>query len=211
MGQVLYEQPREKLRAQGVRYLSLVELIQLIIGSGSARVSAAKLSKRVESLLLAGNFQYSSLVGIVGLGDAKACQLLGAVELGRRMAMENSGDRESTELVSKYVGELANIRGHQVVSYWLDGFMKEIDHKSYTLVKNEHYSLIAKRIFTDALTVHARNVYIFIVTKNSTKGPNPQEIGLMGSMYETSRLLGIKLKGIYAVYGPSCQEWGSVL
>lgn len=211
MGQVLYEQPREKLRAQGVRFLSLVELIQLVIASGSARVSAAKLSKQVEGLLIAGNFQYSTLVSIVGLGNAKACQLLGAVELGRRMAMENSVDRESTKLVSKYVGELASMRGHQIVSYWLDGFMKEIDHKSYTLVKNEHYSLIAKRIFTDALSVHARNVYIFIVTKNSTKGPNPQETGLMGSMYETSRLLGINLKGIYAVYGPSYQEWGSVL
>lgn len=212
MGQVLYEQPREKLRARGAAQLTITELIQLIIGSGNARMSVMKLSKQVGQLLQKQNVDYHSLRAINGLGDAKACQLIGAIELGRRVA-EGSIERPSSIqlLESLYLSEGSKPNGRQVVSYWLDGFGKEIDRKSYSFVKNEHYSVLAKRIFSDALAAAARSLLVLIVTKNSADGPNTQERGLTGSLSEMASLLNIQLEGIYAVYGSSYQEWGKTI
>lgn len=86
MGQVLYERPREKLRSHGTAHLTTVELTQLIISSGSARVSAARLAKEVQRHIEAGKFSYESLITVAGLGDAKVCQLLAAYEFGQRLA-----------------------------------------------------------------------------------------------------------------------------
>lgn len=207
MGQVLYEQPREKLRARGVGYLSLVELIQLVIASGSARVSAAKLSKQVERLVAKNSLDYQSLVAIAGLGDAKTCQLLGAVELGRRVALQSSNSSPSKDALQAYIQEVAKAHGYQIITYWLDGSGREIDHKAYTIAKNEHYTLITKRIFADAFAALARSLYVFVVTKNSVKTPSTQEMGLISSVYETSQLLGVKVEGIYAIYGSVHKNW----
>ena len=43
------DQPREKLRDQGVRFLSNAELIAILIGSGTLDVSAVDLSKIILS------------------------------------------------------------------------------------------------------------------------------------------------------------------
>lgn len=85
MGQILYQRPREKLRSQGVQALTSTELLQLIIGSGSAKVSGAKLARMVEQVLATGVVSYEALVAVRGVGEAKACQVLAVVELGKRL------------------------------------------------------------------------------------------------------------------------------
>ncbi len=85
MEQFLYQRPRERLVQSGVTALSASELIQLVIGAGSARVSGAKLARQVAGLLGDGPVTYSTLVALNGLGPAKACQLLAALELSKRI------------------------------------------------------------------------------------------------------------------------------
>lgn len=212
MGQVLYEQPREKLRARGAGQLTITELIQLVIGSGNARMSVMKLSKQVGQLIQKQEVNYHSLLAINGLGDAKVCQLIGAIELGRRVATGSVERPSSIQLLeSLYLSEGSKPNGRQVVSYWLDGSGREIDRKSYSFAKNEHYSVLAKRIFSEALATAARSLFVLIVTKNSTNGPNTQERGLVGSLSEMAGLLNIQLEGIYAVHGSSYKEWGGTI
>lgn len=84
MERVTYERPREKLHRQGVDALSSVELVQLIIGSGSSKSSAAKLARMVEALAHTGALHYTQLRQIEGIGEAKACQLMALYEYARR-------------------------------------------------------------------------------------------------------------------------------
>ena len=79
-----YERPREKLHSRGAASLSLVELLQIIIGSGGARLSGAKLAREIALLFDAKNISYLSLRAIPGVGEAKACQIIAALELSRR-------------------------------------------------------------------------------------------------------------------------------
>ncbi len=64
----------------------MVELLQLIVGPGSRRVSGAKLARTVERLINEGTLTYEALVASEGIGVAKACQVISAYELAKRLA-----------------------------------------------------------------------------------------------------------------------------
>lgn len=88
--------PREKLIARGAAALDTSELLAIIIRSGTRACNAQELGRRV--LELYGN-DLKSLYGakiselisndeLKGIGAAKACQILAAIELGRRIFLQ---------------------------------------------------------------------------------------------------------------------------
>jgi len=83
------DQPREKLRANGARFLSDAELIAIIIGSGTQDVSAVDLAKIMLSsvqnnLNEVGKLSLAQLTSFKGIGEAKAIKIMATMELGRR-------------------------------------------------------------------------------------------------------------------------------
>lgn len=81
-----YQRPREKLQIKGVTALSFVELLQIILGSGSAKASGAKIARIVEKLLQEDKVTYDTLISTEGVGEAKACQILAVLEIARRFS-----------------------------------------------------------------------------------------------------------------------------
>ena len=74
------DQPREKLRDQGPRFLSNAELIAILIGSGTLDVSAVDLSKIVLSsvqnnLNALGKLSLKKLMQFKGMGRPKRSKL----------------------------------------------------------------------------------------------------------------------------------------
>jgi DNA repair protein RadC len=82
------ERPREKLLAQGAAVLSDAELLALFIGCGARGRSAVDLGR--ELLATAGGLRAlldrtaPDLACLPGLGPARACTLVAALELGTR-------------------------------------------------------------------------------------------------------------------------------
>lgn len=80
----MYMRPREKLRRKGASALADTELLQLIVGTGGASVSGAKLARLVSAALNRGKITYDALLCIKGVGDTKACLILALQEYARR-------------------------------------------------------------------------------------------------------------------------------
>ena len=83
------ERPREKLLARGAGALSDAELLAIFIGSGSRGMDAVQTARQLlgqhgplRSLL---ECPASGLARLPGLGPARACRLVAAVELGQRL------------------------------------------------------------------------------------------------------------------------------
>ena len=83
------DRPREKLLLKGTSALSDAELMAILIGSGTAKMSAVELSRKV--LLQVGNdlnelarLSVKDLMKMKGIGEAKALTIIAALELGRR-------------------------------------------------------------------------------------------------------------------------------
>ncbi|MBI4220127.1 MAG: hypothetical protein HY682_08305, partial [Chloroflexi bacterium] len=93
------ERPRERLRDFGAVQLSNAELIAILLRTGqageNALVFAGRILARFEGLNGLSRASYADLCSERGVSDAKACQLLAALELGRRAAALRPDDRTS--------------------------------------------------------------------------------------------------------------------
>ena len=91
------ERPRERLRDAGPGALSNAELIAILLRTGSGGESVLALSTRMLSRFdgLSGmaRVAYSELCSLKGISEAKACQVLAAFELGRRLVSLSPEDR----------------------------------------------------------------------------------------------------------------------
>lgn len=91
------ERPREKLVSEGSRSLSNAELIAVLISSGSEGESAVSLASRILSLeegsiSKLSDYEPEEFMKLKGVGIAKACSLVAAMELGRRIATSPKAD-----------------------------------------------------------------------------------------------------------------------
>ncbi|MFN8579849.1 MAG: DNA repair protein RadC [Gemmatimonadaceae bacterium] len=91
------ERPRERLLRLGVGSLSTVELLAVVLGTGTGGRSALALAHHVfaavdGSLRRLATDSASRLTSVAGIGSARAGVLHAAIELGRRMAAEGKGE-----------------------------------------------------------------------------------------------------------------------
>ncbi|MFM9838864.1 MAG: DNA repair protein RadC [Cyclobacteriaceae bacterium] len=83
------DRPREKLLLKGTSALSDAELIAILIGSGTANLSAVDVSKKIllhgkNNLNELAKLSVKELMKVKGIGEAKAITIVAALELGRR-------------------------------------------------------------------------------------------------------------------------------
>lgn len=87
------DKPRERLFIYGSEYLSNDELISIILKTGSKKYSvkevSLKLLEKIGDINKLKDVGIFSLVRIPGIGKVKAIELKAAIELGRRVYMNN--------------------------------------------------------------------------------------------------------------------------
>lgn len=91
------DKPRERLYNCGSENLSNEELIAIILKTGSKRYSvkevALKLLESVQEIDKLRDIGIATLTNIEGIGRVKAIELKAAIELGRRVYMDNNRDK----------------------------------------------------------------------------------------------------------------------
>ena len=90
----LEDRPREKFLSSGSQNLSDVELLAILLGSGTRDTSAVDLARQIlesagNNLHQLGKSGFSDLKRIKGIGQAKALLLMSAFELGRRRSQSS--------------------------------------------------------------------------------------------------------------------------
>lgn len=90
------DRPREKLASKGNHALSDVELLAILIGSGTKNMSAVELARTImadvnNNLVELGKLTVDDLQNkYKGVGQAKAITIIAAIELGKRRASSDS-------------------------------------------------------------------------------------------------------------------------
>jgi len=92
------DRPREKLLMKGKSALSDAELIAILIGSGTAKLSAVDVAKKVlahveNNLDNLAKLSVKELMKAKGIGEAKAITIVAAMELGRRRKDQTPDDK----------------------------------------------------------------------------------------------------------------------
>lgn len=83
----VYDRPREKIINRGAESLSDIELMAILIGSGTKKHPVEKLASKVLQLVddNQGVFEAEDFLSIEGIGPAKATLLAASMELSRRI------------------------------------------------------------------------------------------------------------------------------
>lgn len=207
MGQVAYERPREKLQRRGVSFLNMFELVQLVIGAGNAKMSGAKLARVITPLLEQGSVSFKDLIGIEGLGVAKACQLLASIEIGRRVsALPRPDIRLSDSTLNSYrLHAMKNTNTITIV--WFDGSYTESYIQTIPLIKEEHVAVLTKRIFSEVVMSKARYGYVALSLDRADLAPLSKDVSLVHRIKEVAALLDVTVIAIDAVNKRGHLSW----
>ena len=196
------ERPQEKALRNGVGALSDAELIALIIRTGRQNASSISLAEDIlsicdEGLFSMGTFDTDDLLGIDGIGPGKACTLMAAVELGKRIAASRKPE--------KYIADDPDSIA--------DMFMEDLryEKKEYfksVLVNTRSEILSVDNVSVGELTrtlVHPREVFsravrkgaygVIFVHNHPSGDPTPSEEDIITTarLVEGGDILGIKV------------------
>ncbi len=200
MEQFLYERPREKLQHRGASFLTVPELLQIVIGSGTAKVSGARLAKRAAKMLDSQPPMYANLRAIEGLGHAKACQILAALELGARYAKAASMPvRSSATPASALVAAARSGAPQGIVACFYDGSAAIIETVRYQGGSSAHLAHAQKSILNDAFRVSAHAVELAVKEAKGALYPSHQLLAFTRALATVFGYFQVKLIDVWGV------------
>jgi len=202
MGTTIYERPREKLYQKGVSVLTNAELLQVIIGSGSAGIPVTKIARKVDKLLKAYGVGVgiADLTAVQGLGLIKASQIIAGFELANRMLCQQGNEpyKDIDVLADLY----ADIRGSkkQILLYaFFDGNGRLIDDNSQILNPKASTARVARKVFGEALAQSTASVLVAVGSESQPLEPALFELSLAHDIYTTAAMLSITVKSFVLV------------
>ncbi len=195
------ERPRERLRESGPDSLSNAELIAILLRTGVQGENVLNLAVRLisqfQGLPGLGRASYRQLCSVKGISDAKACQPLAALELGRRFVSLHPEDRATINSP----GDVANLLAAEM-SLLQQEHLKVIllDTKNHMLGINEIYvgnvnsSMIRiAEVFRPAIRDNATSIIIVHNHPSGDPTPSPDDVAMTSQLKATGELLGIEV------------------
>jgi DNA repair protein RadC len=193
--------PRERLLAAGPSALSDGELLGLLFGIGSREKTAVELAGEVisEAGGLHGLYDVSvhELVEINGIGEAKACVILAAVELGRRIGQVRNPGRpviSSPADVERLLrGRIANLDRENFVVVLLNT-KNEVIETSTVSVGTLSASLVHPReVFKPAIRASAASVVLAHNHPSGKVEPSQEDREVTRRLGEAAGILGVEV------------------
>lgn len=194
------ERPYERLINNGKEFLSTDELLAILIKSGykdsSSKIIATRIISQLKSISELKKIKYEDLIKIKGIGQAKACNILAAIELGNRINVQNTKEektiiKNSLDVFEMFKGTFDDKEQEYFYCLYLDN-RKKVKKKKLLFIGTINYSVVHPReIFKEAYMVGA--VSIIIIHNHPTGNVNPsvQDIETTKKIVQVGKLLGI--------------------
>ena len=197
------ERPQEKMLFVGAKGLSNSELLALIIRTGSGDRSAIQLAEEVISYTSdnigdLGMAEVRELTDINGIGEAKACSIVAAMELSKRLKSDRMANikprvSDSMEVAHMLMDELSDEKKEYFMVINLNSKL-QVESKSIVSIGNLDSAPVHPReVFAPAIR---RGAAAVVVAHNHPSGdptPSAQDIEVTRRLLEASNIIGIKL------------------
>jgi DNA repair protein RadC len=195
------DRPRERLAALGPQALSNAELLAILLRVGVKGESAVALGQRLLNKFggLSGLHRapFKELMDQHGLGEAKACQIKAAIELGRRLTLESSEERPAINSPADAAA---------LVQYEMSALEQEhlrvilLDRRNRVLETAEVYKgsvsssqIRVGEVFKEAIR---KNASALVVIHNHPSGdptPSPDDVAVTRAIVQAGKLLDVEV------------------
>jgi DNA repair protein RadC len=192
----LADRPREKLQRKGVAALSDFELLEVLIGSGTASADVGYIAKQIQKMLQKGtdSLTYEHLLAIKGVSVATAGKIMSALELTRRHLVRDVTPLLTQQDVLARLVELRTKQQEHFICLSLDGGQRLIAQRTVTIGILDSVIAHPREVFADAIADRAASV---IIAHNHPSGdtmPSRQDVTLTQQLSAAGQLLGIPLR-----------------
>ncbi|HLP58017.1 MAG TPA: DNA repair protein RadC [Candidatus Deferrimicrobium sp.] len=190
-----FDRPREKMVKKGSKSLSNLELVAAILGSGCRGKDVYEVAGEIVQLVEKDfeKLSVTKLKRIGGMGTAKACQIMAAVEFSRRFLFQEGILIKTDRDVFNLVSEVADQKQEYFLTLTVDGANHLIEKRT-VFIGTLNQSLIHPReIFADALNDRAAGI---ILAHNHPSGkcePSKEDYDVTDRLVKVGKFMGIDI------------------
>lgn len=201
------DRPREKLKERGVRHLSNIELMAVLLGSGIKGRDVFGLSRDLLKIIDQNPDQLhlESFQKISGIGTAKACQVLASFELARRyLNVEDNPKIQTLNDLLPLVHDLRDKKQEHFVTISLDGAGQLIQKRTLFIGTLNESLVHPREVFAQALADRAAALIFVHNHPSGQVQPSDDDISLTERLVNGADLLGIEVLDHVIVGKKSC-------
>ncbi|MDR3363938.1 MAG: DNA repair protein RadC [Clostridiales Family XIII bacterium] len=196
------ERPREKLFRQGCKQLSNMELIALLIGSGTREANAITLAGRVLSATESGlatlkGASPEELLSVKGIGEASASRLLAAAELGARIASEQAFGRcrvlAPEDVYEMFAAEFCGEKQEIVTALLLNARHEVIGRETVSKGGVVNAQADPRDVFRSAVKRGATGVIVVHNHPSGDPSPSDDDLAATEKLEKAGELIGVVL------------------
>jgi DNA repair protein RadC len=197
----LHDRPREKLQRLGAAALGDNELVAIVIGSGFRQCGALELANRL--LERAGGLHgltraaLGELHLVPGVGDARAAQVLAAVELGRRTLVRRTTDRPRLSTPRQLASYLLPQYGAGAVEQFgivmLDTKHRMIRIKILSIGSLDTTVVHPREVFREATSASAAAIVLFHNHPSGDPTPSREDREFTRRLASAAESIGVRL------------------
>lgn len=196
------ERPRERMLNFGADSLSNTELLAILISTGTRKESAMRLAEKIiasedDGLHYLGSAVPEDLWGIPGVGIAKSCQIVAAVELGKRLSsnQKNRVARISTpeDIASLFMEKMRYLKKESFKVLLLNTKSEVISEENIS-TGNINSSIVDPReVFNPAIRKSAGSVALVHNHPSGNPEPSDADINVTDRLVKAGELLDIRV------------------
>ena len=194
------ERPRERLIEYGTQSLSNAELLAIILRTGTQKQNVIDLAKQ---LLINYDLKSLSQLSIgdlrknIGIGKAKACQIIAAFELGRRVASNKNGNKlsmDNPKAVAEYfMPQMQILKQETFQCVYLNTKNKLIRHQLISIGGLNTNIVEPRDIFRCAISEGAASIILVHNHPSGDPTPSRDDIEFTQKLMRAGKIMGIKV------------------
>lgn len=196
------DKPRERLYQYGSENLSDEELISIILKTGAKGISvkevSLKLLENVGDIKRLKDIGINTLMGINGIGRVKAIEIKAAIELGRRIYIENnklSGVilNNSLKIYEYFKDLVGNKKQEYFYTVYVDTKGRYIDKKCLFVGTINNSIVHPREIFKEAYLLSANGIICIHNHPSGDPTPSKEDVMITKKIKEIAMIHGIRL------------------
>lgn len=190
-----FDRPREKMEKKGARALSDLELLAVLLGSGIQGKDVFAVARDILKLAQGdfNNINLEKLRDIEGVGLAKACQIMAAIEFSKRFLVKEGIKVKNIEDVIKLVEELRAKKQEYFLSLTLDGASYLIQKRTVFIGTLNHSIVHPREVFADAISDRAAGIIFVHNHPSGNIDPSKEDIAITNRLLEVGKMVGIEV------------------
>ena len=189
------DRPREKLHCKGAQALSDLELLAVLVGSGTRRLDVMTMAAKLLRVLdrSGENLSVDDLCKVEGVGLAKSALIVAAMEFARRRIRPRGVKISFPPDVYPLIRHMADRRQEHFFCISLNGANEVIAIRTVSVGLVNRALVHPREVFADPITDRAAAV---IVAHNHPSGnlkPSQDDLSITRQLKEAGMTLGVKL------------------